>query len=206
MVNRRVDREPWVAPTLVSVHVEVVTYDSEWPKRFASVREELRIALAAIPVIAIEHVGSTSIPGLAAKPTIDVDVVAARDDVRTAIAALEAIGYASLGDLGVPDRYALRPPADGVRRNVYVVVDGCLALRNHRAVRARCLPTRISGASTATSSSRWHNASSNPSTTTSPRSRRCCSESSSRRNRWARSRRDRADQRAERLTRRSVSA
>lgn len=49
------------------VRVEVVTYDSEWPKRFASVRKELETALATIPEIAIEHVGSTAVPGLAAK-------------------------------------------------------------------------------------------------------------------------------------------
>jgi GrpB-like predicted nucleotidyltransferase (UPF0157 family) len=118
------------------VRVEVVPYDSDWPARFDTIRAELRTALMQVPVVAIEHVGSTSVPGLAAKPIIDIDVVVARDDVARALAALEVIGYTSLGDLGVPDRYALGPPADGIRRNVYVTVDGCLSLRNHRAVRA----------------------------------------------------------------------
>ena len=117
----------------------MVPYDSAWPQRFDAVRSELRAALTTVSVVAIEHVGSTSVPGLAAKPVIDIDVVVARDDVARAVASLEAIGYLPLGDLGVPDRYALRPPDDGVRRNVYVVVDGSLSLRNHRAVRAALL-------------------------------------------------------------------
>jgi GrpB-like predicted nucleotidyltransferase (UPF0157 family) len=121
------------------VRVEVVPYDPAWPARFEAIRSELRAALTTISVGAIEHVGSTSVPGLAAKPIIDIDVAVARDDVARAIAALEAIGYASLGDLGVPDRYALQPPDDGVRRNVYVTVDGSLSLRNHLAVRAALL-------------------------------------------------------------------
>jgi GrpB-like predicted nucleotidyltransferase (UPF0157 family) len=121
------------------VRVEVVPYDSAWPERFDTIRSELSAALTAVSVVAIEHVGSTSVPGLAAKPIVDIDVVVARDNVQSAIAALEAAGYASLGDLGVPDRYALRPPDDGVRRNVYVIVDGSLSLRNHCAVRAALL-------------------------------------------------------------------
>ena len=114
----------------------MVPYDPAWPERFDTIHSQLRAALTTVSVVAIEHVGSTSVPGLAAKPVIDIDVVVARDDVAHAIAALEAIGYASLGDLGVPDRYALQPPDDGVRRNVYVIVDGSMSLRNHRAVRA----------------------------------------------------------------------
>jgi GrpB-like predicted nucleotidyltransferase (UPF0157 family) len=121
------------------VRVEVVPYDPAWPGRFNTIRSELRAALTTVSVVAIEHVGSTSVPALASKPIIDVDVVVARDDVASAVAALELIGYLPLGDLGVPDRYALRPPDDGVRRNVYVVVDGSLSLRNHRAVRAALL-------------------------------------------------------------------
>jgi GrpB-like predicted nucleotidyltransferase (UPF0157 family) len=121
------------------VRVDVVPYDPAWPARFDTIRSELSSALKTVSVVAIEHVGSTSVPGLAAKPIIDIDVVVARDDVARAIAALEAIGYASLGDLGVPDRFALRPPDDGVRRNVYVTVDGSLSLRNHCAVRATLL-------------------------------------------------------------------
>ena len=113
----------------------VVPYDPEWPARFASIETVLKEALIDVPVLAIEHVGSTSVPGLAAKPVIDIDVVARRDTVPAAIAALEAIGYRHIGDLDVPDREAFRAPTGAPRQNTYVTVEGCLSLRNHLGVR-----------------------------------------------------------------------
>ncbi len=113
----------------------VVEPDPQWAERFATIRRELQASLAGVPVIAIEHVGSTSVPGLAAKPIIDVDIVVARPYVRIATDALESSGYVSLGDLGVPDRIAFRAPNEGIRRNVYVTVEGCLSLRNHLGLR-----------------------------------------------------------------------
>jgi GrpB-like predicted nucleotidyltransferase (UPF0157 family) len=118
------------------VRVNVVLYDPAWPATFETLRNELARALATVPVVAIEHVGSTSVPGLAAKPVIDIDVIVAPGDVARASAALAAVGYEPLGEMGVPDREAFRAPADGVARNVYVTVDGCLSLRNHLALRA----------------------------------------------------------------------
>ena len=115
--------------------VEVVAYDPRWPHQFPRSATICSAALDGVRCIAIEHVGSTSVPGLAAKPRLDIDVVVAADAVRAARAALEAAGYARLGDLGIPDRYAFSAPDDAPPRNVYVVVDGCLALRNHLAVR-----------------------------------------------------------------------
>ena len=115
--------------------IEVVPYDPEWPDRFEAIRRRLVEALAGVDVVAIEHVGSTSVPGLAAKPVIDVDVIVAGSHVPAAIAALEEVGYRHLGDLGITDRQAMAPPDDGIRRNVYVTVADSLALRNHLAVR-----------------------------------------------------------------------
>jgi len=115
--------------------IVVVEPDPKWPETFASIRQQLQAMLVDVPVIAVEHVGSTSVPGLAAKPIIDVDIVVARPDVDAAVAALEASGYVSLGELGVPDRIAFRAPDEAPRRNVYVTVEGCLSLRNHLGVR-----------------------------------------------------------------------
>lgn len=114
--------------------VVVVPYDEQWPVLFDEIAAHLHTALAGVPVVAIEHVGSTSVPGLAAKPVIDIDVVVHRDDVPVAIGALENAGYRHRGDLGVVDRHSMAEPG-GVRRNVYVTVAGSLALRNHLAVR-----------------------------------------------------------------------
>ena len=115
--------------------IEVVAYDPGWPARFVVIRDAIADALSDVPAVAIEHVGSTSVPGLAAKPVIDVDVIVDRSNLGRAIDALERIGYQHRGDLGIPYRHALAAPDDGTRRNVYVVVNGSLALRNHRAVR-----------------------------------------------------------------------
>ena len=115
--------------------IEVISYDPVWPAAFAEIHAQLSEALRMVPIRAIEHIGSTAVPGLAAKPQIDVDVVVRRDDLRDAIAALVAVGYEHRGDLGIADRHAMRAPKDASRRNVYVVVDGSMALRNHLAVR-----------------------------------------------------------------------
>ncbi len=117
------------------MRVSVVPYDPRWPAAFAAIDAELRRALRGIEVLGIEHVGSTSVPGLPAKPIIDVDVVVTTDRVSAATAALVAAGYEPRGDLGIPDRDAFAAPPTGPARHVYVTVDGSLALRNHLAVR-----------------------------------------------------------------------
>jgi GrpB-like predicted nucleotidyltransferase (UPF0157 family) len=89
----------------------------------------------AIDVESIEHVGSTSIPGLAAKPIIDLDIVVRRPALGPATNALVGAGYGPLGDLGIPDRHAFVAPDPQPRRHVYVVVQGSLSLRNHLIVR-----------------------------------------------------------------------
>ncbi|MFA1624626.1 GrpB family protein [Rhizobium mongolense] len=53
--------------------VEIVTYDKQWPGHFRDIAESLR-ALIGPEVIAIDHKGSTAVPGLSAKPLIDIDV------------------------------------------------------------------------------------------------------------------------------------
>lgn len=112
-------------------------YDPGWPDRFEELRREYAAAMAAagVPVVAIEHVGSTSVPGLAAKPIIDCDIVVATAQVSAASTVLVALGFAPLGELGIPDRWAFREPARLSGTNTYVIVDGCLSLRNHRGVR-----------------------------------------------------------------------
>jgi GrpB-like predicted nucleotidyltransferase (UPF0157 family) len=117
--------------------IEVVDYDPDWPARFESLRRAYAAALAGagVPVVTIEHVGSTSVPGLAAKPVIDCDIVVARPDVAAASQVLEELGFIPEGELGIPLRWAFREPPRLPRTNTYVIVDGSLALRNHRAVR-----------------------------------------------------------------------
>ncbi len=117
--------------------IRVDEYDSTWPKRFEQLRLEYAAAMEAsgVPVVAIEHVGSTSVPGLAAKPIIDCDIVVAEQDVPAASVTLIELGFTPLGELGIPLRWAFKEPERFPGTNTYVVVEGSLALRNHLAVR-----------------------------------------------------------------------
>jgi GrpB-like predicted nucleotidyltransferase (UPF0157 family) len=117
--------------------IPVFEYDPAWPRRFEELRLEYAGAMAAagVPVAAIEHVGSTSVPGLAAKPVIDCDIVVAAQDVPAATRALSGLGFKPLGELGIPLRWAFKEPERLARTNTYVVTEGSLSLRNHLAVR-----------------------------------------------------------------------
>lgn len=121
--------------TVAAVPVEVVPYSERWPDAFASVAAALRHALVDIGSAQVEHVGSTSVPGLAAKPVLDVDVIVDAPDVVSAVMALQAIGYVHRGDLGVAGREAFHAPDEAPRRHVYVCERGTLNVRNHLAVR-----------------------------------------------------------------------
>lgn len=115
--------------------IDVVDYDPAWPSAFAVLDDRYREALAGVPIKAVEHVGSTAVPGLAAKPVIDVDIIVADEHVLRACAALVAIGYKPLGEMGVPQRWSFRAPPGPIRTNTYVIVEDCLSLRNHLGVR-----------------------------------------------------------------------
>ncbi|MGO9082868.1 MAG: GrpB family protein, partial [Streptosporangiaceae bacterium] len=115
----------------------VADYDPAWPDRFEQLRREYAAAMAAadVPVLAIEHVGSTAVPGLAAKPTIDCDIVVTRPQVTVAARVLTGLGFTPEGELGIPLRWAFKEPERLAATNTYVIVAGSLALRNHLAVR-----------------------------------------------------------------------
>ena len=110
-------------------------YSPDWPVLFEQVAGDLRSALATVPSATVEHVGSTSVPGLAAKPILDIDVIVASADMDEAVEALVAAGYTHRGDLGMTDREAFAAPDEEPRRNVYVCRAETLNVRNHLAVR-----------------------------------------------------------------------
>lgn len=114
--------------------IEVVDWSPRWAEQFEEVAVVLGRALADVRSARVEHVGSTSVPGLAAKPILDVDVVVEPGEEAAAVAALESVGYVHRGDLGVVGREAFHAPGDP-RRNVYVCTAGTANVRNHLAVR-----------------------------------------------------------------------
>ena len=88
-------------------HIEVVDYDSKWVNDFNQIKGEIEEALKDL-MLAVEHVGSTSVPLLAAKPIIDLDVVIDQNDLKEVIYLLENHGYIYEGDLGLKNREAFR--------------------------------------------------------------------------------------------------
>lgn len=115
--------------------VEVVAYDPQWSHTFEEIRAVVWPAVQHAS-IALEHVGSTSVPGLCAKPVIDACVVvASRRDTPFVVKALVKIGYEHRGDLGVPDREAFRAPASLPRHHLYVSPRASVSLRNQLGLR-----------------------------------------------------------------------
>jgi GrpB-like predicted nucleotidyltransferase (UPF0157 family) len=123
----------------------VQPHNPAWDAEFLRARDDLHKILQGIPIVSIEHVGSTAIPGLHAKPILDVDIIVTPDALAAASAAMVAAGYRDLGEMGVPGRVGFRQPghehsqaATGVidkskemRRNTYVVLEGSVSLKNH---------------------------------------------------------------------------
>ena len=88
--------------------VIVLPYDKAWESAFLDIKSEIERALGGL-VIRIEHVGSTSVKGMSAKPCIDVDVVIKEYSVFAAVSrGLAAIGYVHEGDLGIKGREAFK--------------------------------------------------------------------------------------------------
>lgn len=87
------DENPWVLGQPKVENIEVKAYDSAWKTQFQSLRDGIDIALAGV-ALAIEHVGSTAVPGLPAKPVIDIDVIVDDpEDEDAYVPALAAMGY-----------------------------------------------------------------------------------------------------------------
>jgi GrpB-like predicted nucleotidyltransferase (UPF0157 family) len=115
--------------------VIIVDYDPHWPDLFQELRAPVVAALGDLVVI-VEHVGSTAVPGLAAKPIIDMDVVVPSvTDIPEAIVRLAILGYVHRGDLGIHGREAFISPAGKPRHHLYVCALGSDELHRHRSFR-----------------------------------------------------------------------
>ena len=115
--------------------VIVEDYDPAWPRDFEVLRQRIWPSLADV-ALRIEHVGSTSVEGLAAKPIIDMTIVVrSRDDVPNTIERLAALGYVHRGNLGIDDREAFDHPTELRRHNLYVCPEGTIGVVNQIAVR-----------------------------------------------------------------------
>jgi GrpB-like predicted nucleotidyltransferase (UPF0157 family) len=129
--------------------VIIEPYNPAWAEEFQKDKALLETILKDVQYISIEHVGSTSIPGLSAKPVIDIDIIINPSSLVATRTAMVSAGYTDCGEMDVPGRHIYRQPgygqhqaahgertADGgLRRNTYAMIEGSSALRNHLDVR-----------------------------------------------------------------------
>ena len=116
-----------------TARVNVVPYDKSWKTAFEEISKEIENALGDL-IIGIEHVGSTSVEGLSAKPCIDLDVVIKDYGVFDAVVRnLGSIGYIHEGNLGIADReafkYSNKPHL--IQHHLYVCPQYSEELRRH---------------------------------------------------------------------------
>ena len=122
--------------------IVVAKYDSRWVDQFRELRNALLNYLKD-DIIEIEHIGSTSIKGLRAKPIIDVDIIIEDDNekMNLVISKLNELGYIHLGDLGIAGREAFNRKSVSIfntssnrskfEHHLYLCKKGNLALENH---------------------------------------------------------------------------
>lgn len=117
--------------------VIISDYDPAWPDLFARERPVLETALGACAET-IEHIGSTSVPGLAAKPVIDILVgVGSITEVDICSGAMRAAGYEGLGENGLPGRryFRKRNPAGERLFHVHIYARESEAFHRHLVFR-----------------------------------------------------------------------
>jgi GrpB-like predicted nucleotidyltransferase (UPF0157 family) len=115
--------------------VRVVPYDPAWPEQFRLLRDRIWPSVRNV-ALAFQHVGSTSVPGQAAKPVIDMDIVIpSAAELPAMRQRLKVLGYDPLGDLGIGGREAFRAENDRPAHNLYVCFRDSAALRNHLVLR-----------------------------------------------------------------------
>ena len=127
------DEDPWVHGPPTPAPVSLVPYDPSWPDRYEALAAGIRAALGGDAEL--EHVGSTSVPGLAAKDVIDIDLtVADPRDEAAYVPALAAIGW----------RHVVREPSwhqhralshDQPKANLHVFGPDCPEVVRHRMFR-----------------------------------------------------------------------
>ena len=88
--------------------VIVLPYDRSWKSAFEEIKKEIEHAVGDL-IVGVEHVGSTSVEGMSAKPCIDIDVIIKDYSMfDPVVEQLETIGYIHEGDLGIRGREAFK--------------------------------------------------------------------------------------------------
>ncbi len=95
--------------------VIIADYDPQWPVRYEEERERIVAAIGNY-IDDIQHIGSTAVPGLAAKPIIDILVIVpSLEQVEQSVRPLEKLEYEYMGDSGIPGRHIFIKRQQGMR-------------------------------------------------------------------------------------------
>ena len=127
-------------------------YNPEWKTGFDNLKLALEQELKGFDC-SIQHVGSTAIPGLCAKPILDIDIIISNKALLDGISrSLENLGYKNKGEQGIAGRFAFRQnnavtpltasPKKWQAHHLYVCFDDSLALKNHLVFRDALLYDR----------------------------------------------------------------
>lgn len=114
-------------------------YDKEWPEWFKTIKNTIQPDIQD-DFLSIEHVGSTSIIGMNAKPVIDIDIIIKKEKFSNVKIKLEKLGYLHQGDLNITGREVFKL-ADGEKKknlpehHLYVCYEGEFELIKHLAFR-----------------------------------------------------------------------
>lgn len=120
--------------------IKVMPYNNQWENEFKKAQKFYQKLLKEL-CIEIEHVGSTSVKGLWAKPILDIDIIVPTKEVSImVIKKLEGVGYKHIGDCGIEDREAFsydknNPNINWMQHNLYVCIEGSEGLINHLLLR-----------------------------------------------------------------------
>ena len=111
--------------------VIVTPYQSSWPEAFQQGKEQLK-TIFGDRLLAVHHIGSTSVPGLSAKPILDIlAVVDSLDGIEAFDAAMEQIGYEAKGEFGMPGRRYYRKGGDNRTHHIHLYADGNPEIMRH---------------------------------------------------------------------------
>jgi GrpB-like predicted nucleotidyltransferase (UPF0157 family) len=118
--------------------IELTDYDASWPQKFVTEREALLPVLGRYLAGPIEHIGSTAVPGLRAKPIIDIMAgVQSLDASRGAIEALVVLGYLYWPYKAEVEHWFCKPSPDHRTHHLHLVPFGSALWRNQLAFRDR---------------------------------------------------------------------
>ncbi|KRG70960.1 GrpB family protein [Pseudoxanthomonas dokdonensis] len=117
--------------------IRVVPHDPDWAAQYQAEARQVTAAVGA-PLIALHHIGSTSVAGLAAKPIIDMLLeVTSLDALDRVTPAIEHLGYEAMGEFGISGRrYFRRDDAQGIRSHqIHAFAADTANVRRHLAFR-----------------------------------------------------------------------